>query len=197
MSRRLIEILCLLAGGFLLSSAPLVAGDSPLVLSHDVADSLRSDTTGRSELPFTWSGEALFSLVGFAGGANADYLLFRTGERAGIMGAVRGFLCYQYLAHILVAGGSESVAAGINLQVGGYFGNFAGTLGVGFGIIGGELTRDIAGGVTDVSAEFLLGSGPGLGAVLTGRLFVKDWSRYLLLTSNASGYGGIGVRYTL
>jgi hypothetical protein len=189
-------VICLLAGGTLCLPPQLRCAIASGSLFGDSTDSLRSDTIGRRALQIERSGELLFSLIGFAAGVNVDYPLFKSGEYAGVFAGARGFLGYQYLANVLAPGGTAAASIGVNLQVGGYVGNFAANFGAGVGMIGSETNEEMTGGVTGVSGEFQLGSRPGFAMVLTGRLFVKDWSRYLLLTDNAAGYGGIGVRHT-
>jgi hypothetical protein len=82
---------------------------------------------------------------------------------------------------------------GINLQLMGYVGRFHANIGAGIANLAGGYLDGVA---TGVSSEFLLSPGSGhFGLLLTGRLFVKEWNRWILLADNAFLYGGLGVRY--
>ncbi len=77
----------------------------------------------------------------------------------------------------------------------GYIDRFRVNIGAGVAALGGEGDK-ASGAVTTLSSELLLGVGSGhVALLLTGRLFVKDWGRWIMLTDNAFLYGGIGFRY--
>lgn len=93
-------------------------------------------------------------------------------------------------------GGSSGTIAGLNLQLMGYTGRFEANAGIGVGIPATSSGGEPTGAVTDIASELLLhlGSGP-LSLLLTGRLFVQDWTRRIMLADNALLFGGLGLRY--